>query len=85
LICAAVTLSAISDVEDALKEYFGDDREYQDASDYESAAGWLVFVAVMGIIIESLIMFLRILNFSIINEHLLIFGIVVSSYVSSCM
>ena len=83
MICAAVTLSAIEDVNDnfdAINSRFGVDYEYRDSDNYEGAAGWLVFVAVMGMVIEPLIIIIRILNVSFINQNFLIFGIGVSNY-----
>ena len=83
MICAAVTLSAIEDLKDnfdAINARFGTRFEYEDSDDYEAAAGWLVFVAVMGMAIEPLIIILRILNISFINGHFFIFGIAVSNY-----
>ena len=84
MICAAVTLSAIESLEDNIDTINNRARQqlihYNDSDDYEAAAGWLVFVAVMGMTIESLIIFLRILNISFINQNFLIFGIVVSNY-----
>ena len=83
MICAAVTLSAIEDLKDnidAINERFSTRLEYEDSDDYEAAAGWLVFVAVMGMAIEPLIIIIRILNFSFINQNFLIFGIGVSNY-----
>ena len=83
-IFAAVTLSTLEDLNDNIDTINNrNNREvinYDDSDDYEAAAGWLVFVAVMGMIIESLIIFLRILNISFINQNFLIFGIVVSKY-----
>ena len=82
MICAAVTLSAIEDLNDNIDTL--NDRanrqvvNYEDSDDYEAAAGWLVFVAVMGMVIESLIIILRILKIDFINQNFLIFGIVVS-------
>ena len=82
MICAAVTLSAIEDLNDNIDTYndmfTGPDIEYEDSDDYEAAAGWLVFVAVMGMVIEPLIIILRILKIDFINQNFLIFGIVVS-------
>ena len=84
LICSAVTLSAIEDLNDnidAINAFFtGVEVRYNDSGDYEAAAGWLVFVAVMGMVIEPLIIILRILNISFINEHFFIFGIAVSNH-----
>ena len=83
MICAAVTLSAIEDLNDNFEAYNNRRNanfEYRDSGDYEAAAGWLVFVAVMGMVIEPLIIILRILNVSFINQNFLIFGIVVSNY-----
>ena len=84
LICAAVTLSAIEDLNDNVDTI--NDRStriqvsYDDSDNYEAAAGCLIFVAVMGMVIEPLIIILRILNISFINQNFLIFGIVVSDY-----
>ena len=81
MICAAVTLSAIEDLNDnfeVINSRFGVDYEYRDSGDHEAAAGWLVFVAVMGMVIEPLIIILRILNISFVNQNFLIFGIGVS-------
>ena len=84
LICSAVTLSAIEDLNeniDAINNFFSTvEVTYDNSGDYEAAAGWLVFVAVMGMVIEPLIIILRILNISFINEHFFIFGIAVSNY-----
>ena len=83
MICAAVTLSAIEDLNDNFDEInrrFNLQFEYEDSDDYEAAAGWLVFVAVIGMVIEPLIIILRILNIGFINQKFLIFGIVVSSF-----
>ena len=83
MICAAVTLSAIEDLNDnidAINARFSTRYEYEDSDDYEAAAGWLVFVAVMGMAIEPLLIIIRILNFSFINQNFLIFGIGVSNY-----
>ena len=85
MICAAVTLSAIDDVNEnfeAINNLFvTTNYEYRDSDDYEAAAGWLVFVAVMGMVIEPLIIFLRILNISFVNQYFFIFGIGVSNYI----
>ena len=84
LICAAVTLSAIEDLNDNVDTI--NDRStrlqisYEDSDNHEAAAGYLVFVAVMGMVIEPIIMLLRILNISFINQNFVIFGIVVSDY-----
>ena len=84
LICAAVTLSAIEDLNDkidTINDRFGSHVvEYEDSDDYEAAAGWLVFVAVMGMAIEPLIAILRMFNISFINQNFLIFGIGVSNH-----
>ena len=83
MICAAVTLSAIEDLKDnidAINARFRTRLEYEDSDDYEAAAGWLVFVAVMGMAIEPLMIIIRILNISFVNQYFLIFGIGVSNY-----
>ena len=78
MICAAVTLSAIEDVKDRLER---GNSEYEDSDKYESAAGWLVFVSVMGMVYEPLVALLRFLNLEILNQplFLMIFSCVVSS------
>ena len=84
MICAAVTLLAIEDLTDNIDMI--NDRanrqviNYDDSDDYKAVAGWLVFVAVMGMVIEPLIGFLCILNISFVNQNFLRFGIVVSNY-----
>ena len=77
MICASVVTSAIDDVEEGVEEVSGTD-EYENAGDYRSAAGWLIFVAVMGIIIEIVIIIIRILNITFISNNCMIFGIAVS-------
>ena len=72
LICAAVALSNIRDRDDQLR------GNYEDAGLYESGAGWLIFLAVMCMVIESIIILVRFLNITIVNENFLIFAIVVS-------
>ena len=84
MICAAVTLSRIESINnnvDAINEDFDFGYEYSDSSDFEAAAGWLVFVAVIGMVIEPAIIILRILNISFVNANFLIFGIVVRTLV----
>ena len=73
MICAAVTLSAIADIEDAPRAEVD--------NKYKSAAGWLVFVSVMGMIYEPVVATLRFLNLEIFNQSTLfvIAGCVVSS------
>ena len=84
LICSTVTLSTLEDLNDnidAINDFFSRlEVRYNNSDDYEAAAGWLVFIAVMGMAIEPLIIILRILNISFINEHFFIFGIAVSNY-----
>ena len=81
MICAAVTLSAIEDVKD---RYEQGNSEYEDSDKYESAAGWLVFVSVMGMIYEPLVAVLRFLNLEIFNQKFIYFmiaGCIVSSII----
>ena len=77
MICASVVTSAIDNVEEDIEEVSGID-EYENVGDYRSAAGWMIFIAIMGIIIETLIIIIRILNISIINNNCITFGIIVS-------
>lgn len=76
MICAAVTLEAIADVQD----WFDMIRQdYENAGSYRSAAGWLVFVAVLGMLYEPAVAAIRFLNVEIINQNFMIIGIVVST------
>ena len=77
MICAAVTLGALSSAEDNA-DTIGADLD--NVSDYRSAAGWMLFVAIMGMIIEPSLILLRFLNVEIINQNFLLFGIIVSNY-----
>ena len=81
MICAAVALSAIESINASYEEInriSTRDQSYENSSDYEAAAGWLVFVAVMGMFIESAILVLRLLNISFVNQNFAIFAIAVS-------
>ena len=79
MICASVITNAIGNVEEHMEEE-SDDREYEDAGDYRAAAGWMIFVAIMAVIIEAVIIVIRILNISFINQNSTIFGIAVSHF-----
>ena len=78
MICASVVTNAIGNVEDDVNEISEGEEEYEDAGLYRSAAGWMIFVAIMAMIIEILLIVIRILNISIINKNFIIFGIAVS-------
>ena len=82
MICAAVTLSTIESINESYEEINritrSDQAEYENAVDYEAAAGWLVFVAVMGMFIEPAIIVLRLLNISFVNQNFAIFAFAVS-------
>ena len=82
MICAAVALSAIERINGSYEEINrltrSDRNEYENAADYEAAAGWLVFVAVMGMLIEPAIIAVRILNITFVNQNFPIFAIAVS-------
>ena len=83
MISAAVTLQAVEDLNanlETINNRYGVDYESDDAGAYEAAAGWLVFVAVMGMVIEILIIIIRILNIAFINQAFILFGITVSNY-----
>lgn len=77
MICAAITQSAINDVDNYQKDR---NREYRDAGKYRSAAGWLIFVGVMGMLIESAIIIVRILNLSLVKTYFTIFAFIVSTH-----
>ena len=75
--CAAVASGAVNDFED-YSDRDTNALDYNEAGDYRAAAGWLIFVGVMGILVEGLIILLRILNITVINQNFIIFGFVVS-------
>ena len=70
----------IGNVEEHTEELSDNNAEYEDAGDYRAAAGWMIFVAIMGMIIETVIIVIRILNISFINQNFTIFGITVSHF-----
>jgi len=72
---AAVTLSAITNIED----FNSSDVEFEDIDLYKSGAGWVIFAAGVGIITESIIIILRLVG--VLNKNLTVFGIVVSVHV----
>ena len=72
MICAAVALANIKELDD------NDRDEYEDADLHESGAGWLIFLAVMCMGIEPIIILVRFLNFSFVNQNFLIFAVIVS-------
>ena len=77
MICAGVATRAVNDFED----YTDRDTnrfDYNEAGDYRGAAGWLIFVGVVGMVVEGAIILLRILNINIINQKFIIFGFMVS-------
>ena len=78
MICAAVVVSAVNGVEDNLEEVDGE--EYDNAGSYRSAAGWLIFVSIWGMIIEICVIILRFLNISFISLE----GIIFRGTVSHC-
>ena len=76
MIACAVSLSAIDDA-------FGgadDDTDLADDRDrYNGAAGWLLFVAIAGIIIQIIMLIVRALYYGeVITSQFIVFGIVVS-------
>ena len=48
----------------------------------DSAAGWLIFVAIVLIIYEIVVIIQRFLNVKIINQHILIVIIIVSAFLA---
>ena len=83
MICASIAANAINNVEDDIQEiHIG---EYEDVGDYRSGAGWMIFVAIMGMIIETVIIVIRILNISFINKNFIIFRIIVSHCFFVCI
>jgi len=76
MICAAVILGALSSLEDNADTL---NRDLDNVSDYRSAAGWMLFVAIMGMIIEPTLIILRFLNIEIINQNFILIGFIVSN------
>jgi len=70
LICAAIALSAIVDIENEV--------DYEDSGLYMSGAGWLIFVAIMGITLQSAIGIIHVFDISCVNENFVMFSILVS-------
>ena len=79
MICAAVVVSAVNNVEGHVEDIRGRD-EYENAGSYRSAAGWLIFVSIWGMIIEICVIILRFLNISFISLE----GIIFRGTVSYC-
>ena len=79
MICAAVVVDAVNNVEDEVEEIRNRD-EYENAGSYRSAAGWLIFVSIWGMIIEICVIVLRFLNISFISLE----GIIFRGTVSYC-
>lgn len=52
----------------------------KDRGRYEAAAGWLIFVSVMGIVTESFIVVARFLNISVVNKNFSLIGVTVSQH-----
>ena len=78
MICASIAVYAINNVEDDINEMNNRMEEYDSVGNYRSGAGWMIFVAIMGMIVETVIIVIRILNVSIINKNFIIFRIAVS-------
>ena len=78
MICAAVVVGAVNNVEDNVEKIEG--IEYKNAGSYRSAAGWLIFVSIWGMIIEIGVIILRFLNVSFISLE----GIIFRGTVSHC-
>jgi len=66
----ALLRARIDDVDDI--DPFEKDRDR-----YEAAAGWLIFVSVMGIVIGSSIVIVRFLNVLVVNRKFSFFGLMV--------
>lgn len=69
LIYASVVMGELNDIADI---------EYDNSGRYRAAAGWLIFVAVTGMLIQTAIIFVRFLNITFINQNFIIFGFIVS-------
>ena len=80
MICAAVVSGAVNSAEDNIEEASDGREEYDNAGSYRSAAGWLIFVAIMAMIIETAVIIIRILNISFIRLNGIIFRLTVSHY-----
>ena len=76
LIASAVALSNI----DEFFEYVPDDTDAADDRDqYRGVAGWLLFVAIAGIVVQAVMTIVRAFYYGeVITSHFAVFGIVVS-------
>ena len=54
------------------------DLEGSGAANYRSAAGWAIFIAIVVFIVEGVVITVRFLNFSVVNNYSFIFLIIVS-------
>ena len=77
MICAVVATGAVNDFED-YSDRDTNRLDYKEAGDYRAAAGWLIFIGVMGMVVEGAVILLRILNINIINQKFIIFAFIVS-------
>ena len=77
MICAGVATGAVNDFED-YSDRDTNHFDYNEAEDYRGAAGWLIFVGVMGMVVEGAVILLRILHINIINQKFILFGFIVS-------
>ena len=77
LIAAAIAVSAINEVADL---YVEQGNEYDNASSYRGAAGWLVFVGSAALIFHAVMIAIQILYFKCsTNKHFKHYMLIVSS------
>ena len=74
LVCAAIALHAILDVEDYVEDKGG---EYEEADLYKSGAAWLILTGTVGASVEVIAIILRLCNLSCCNENPIACGVLV--------
>ena len=57
LVSAAVSVTAVNDVDNFYNDYVTSDEEYDDANSYRGASGWLLSISSLAISFHSFMMF----------------------------
>jgi len=76
LVCAAIALQAILDVEDYAEDE-GGEFEFEDADLYKSGAAWLILTGAVGAFVEIIITILRLCNLSCCSDNSFACGVLV--------
>ena len=83
VICLGVLIAcgvALNRIDDLFSDDIDDDSQAgQDRDQYRGVAGWLLFVAIGGIIVQGVMFIFRLLYYvEVITSQFIIFGVVVS-------